>query len=100
MKKSGNKHQRDKYKPIKHQVQKQLRQAYWEYIEDILTPCNDNTSNSFKNMKKFWSFNKSKKTDFNGISSLKQDCKLITDTKQKATAPNLKFNQCFLGRVQ
>ena len=34
MKKSGSKQQRDKYKQIKHQVQKQLRQSYWKYIEN------------------------------------------------------------------
>jgi len=64
MKISGNKQQRDKYKQIKHQVQKQLRQSYWKYIED---------GSSLNSMTKFWSYIKSKKTDYNSIASLKQE---------------------------
>ncbi|CAG2188420.1 unnamed protein product [Mytilus edulis] len=41
MKKSGNDNMRNKYKQIKHQVQKQPRQSYWQYIEKIVTPKPD-----------------------------------------------------------
>ena len=82
MKKSGNKDLKDKYKQLKHQVQKQLRQSYWTYIENIVTPKPED--NSFSNMKKFWSYIKSKKTDYSGVTSLKQDGRLITDPKQKS----------------
>ena len=50
MKKSGNKDLKDKYKHLKHHVQKELRHAYWTYIENIVTPKQDD--NSFSNMKK------------------------------------------------
>ena len=76
MKKSGNKDMKDKYKKLKHQVQKELRHSYWKYIENIMTPKADD--NNFSSMKKFWTFIKSKKTDHNGVSSLKQEGKLIT----------------------
>jgi len=79
MKISGNKQQRDKYKQIKHQVQKQLRQSYWIYIENLITPNEDGSS--LNSMTKFWSYIKSKKTDYNSIASLKQEGKLITNTK-------------------
>ena len=85
MKKSGGK-QRDKYKQIKHQVQKQLRQSYWKYIEDLVTPNEDGSS--LNSMKQFWSYIKSKKTDYNSITSLNQEGKLITYTKQKASELN------------
>ena len=45
--------------------------------------------------KKFWSYIKSKKTDYNSITSLKQEGKLITDTKQKASVLNQQFPSVF-----
>ena len=84
---------RDKYKTLKHQVQKQLRQSYWCYIESIVTPKEDVSCTG--TMKKFWSYIKSKKTDYNGISSLKQDGKLITEPKQKANTLNTQFQSVF-----
>jgi hypothetical protein len=38
MKTSGSKQQGDKYKKIKHQVQKQLHLSCWKYIENSVTP--------------------------------------------------------------
>ena len=93
MKKSGNKDLKEKYKQLKHQVQKQLRHAYWTYIENIVTPKQDD--NSFSNMKKFWSYIKSKKTDYSGVSSLKQDGRLISDPKQKSDSLNHQFQSVF-----
>ena len=93
MKKYGSKRQRDKYKQIKHQVQKQLRQSYWKYIEDLVTPNEDGSS--LNSMKQFWSYIKSKKTDYNSITSLKQEGKLITNSKQKASVFNQKFQSVF-----
>ena len=29
------------YKIIKHEVQKKLRAAYWQYVEEIITPTNE-----------------------------------------------------------
>ena len=50
MKKSGSKQQRDKYNLIKHQEQKELRQLYWKYIENLVTPNEDGSSlNSMNN---------------------------------------------------
>ena len=80
MKKGGNKDKKDTYKKLKHQVQKDLRHSYWEYIENIVTPKADDSN--FSNMKKFLTYMKSKKTDYNGVSSLKQEGKLITEPRQ------------------
>ena len=38
MKKIGNLDTKIKLKKIKHHIQKLLRQSYWQYIEDIVTP--------------------------------------------------------------
>ena len=93
MKKSGSKQKRDKYKQIKHQVQKELRQSYWKYIENLVTPNEDGSS--LNSMNKFWSYIKSKKTDYNSITSLKQEGKLITETKLKASVLNQQFQSVF-----
>jgi hypothetical protein len=46
-------------------------------------------------MKKFWTYIKHQKTDHQGISSLKQDGKLITDPIPKANVINDQFKSVF-----
>jgi hypothetical protein len=46
-------------------------------------------------MKKFWTYIKHKKIDHQGISSLKQDDKLITDPIPKANVMNDQFKSVF-----
>ena len=82
-----------KFKKIKHHIQKLLRQSYWQYIEDIVTP--KETEGTFNSVKKFWTYIKHKKTDHQGISSLKQDGKLITDPIPKANVMNDQFKSAF-----
>lgn len=48
-------------------------------------------------MKKCWTYIKHKKNDHQGISSLKQDGKLITDTIPKANVMNDQFKSVFLN---
>ncbi|CAG2244129.1 unnamed protein product [Mytilus edulis] len=76
-KKSGNTSIAKKYKEVKHQVQKSIRKSYWEYIESIILPPQDETN--FGTMKKFWTYIKHKKTDYSGITEIKQDGKLLTE---------------------
>ena len=59
----------------------------------IVTPKPED--NSFSNMKKIWTYIKSKKTDCSGVSSLKQDGRLITDPKHKSNALNDQFQSVF-----
>ena len=93
MKTYGSKQQRDKYKQIKHQEQKQLSQSYCKYIENLVTPNEEEST--LNNMNKFWSCIKSKKPYYNSITSLKQEDKLITDTKQKASVLSQQFQLVF-----
>ena len=46
-------------------------------------------------MKKIWTLIKSKKPDYSGVSSLKQDGRLITDSKQKSNSLNDQFQSVF-----
>jgi hypothetical protein len=90
IKKNGNLDTKQKFRKIKHHIQKLLRHSYWQYIQDIVTP--KETEGAFNSIKKFWTYIKHKTTDHQGIS-LKQDGKLITDPIPMANVMNdrLKF---------
>jgi hypothetical protein len=70
-------------------VQKLIRKAYWDYIENIITP-KETDDTQYGTMKKH------RKTDFNGITEIKHDGKLLTDPCiQKANALNNQFYSVF-----
>ena len=52
-KKSGDKKTAKKFKEIKRIVQRELRRAYWKYIESIVTPHIDN---QYTGSKRFWTY--------------------------------------------
>ena len=91
IKKNGNLDTKQKFRKIKHHIQKLLRHSYWQYIQDTVTP--KETEGAFNSIKTFWTYIKHKKTDDQGISSLKQDGILITDPIPKPNVMNdqLKF---------
>jgi hypothetical protein len=67
---------KEKYKQLKHQVQKEQRNVYNTYIEKIILdlPTND-TDQSINNQskpKKLFSFIKSLRTDNSGVAPLKK----------------------------
>ena len=67
---------KEKYKQLKHQVQKEQRNVYNTYIEKIILdlPTND-TDQSINNQskpKKLYSFIKSHRTDNSGVAPLKK----------------------------
>ena len=51
-------------------------------------------------MKKFWKFIKHQKKDYTGITSLKVNGKLTTDSKQKADALNFHFHSMFTSETE
>jgi hypothetical protein len=90
---------KEKYKQLKHQVQKEQRHAYNTYIEKLILdlPTND-PDQSFNNQskpKKLFSFIKSLRTDNSGDASLKKEGQLVADTKQKANILNEQFKSVF-----
>ncbi len=50
----------EKYKEVKALVQRELGRSYWVYIEDIVTPKEDD--NQYNCMKRFWTFIKHRKS--------------------------------------
>ena len=75
-------------------MQRLIRKAHWDYIEDIITH-KETDDTQFGTMKKFWTYIKHRKTDFKGITEIKHDGKLLTDPLQKANALNNQFHSVF-----
>ena len=63
-------------------VQRELWQAYWKYIEGIVTPLEDD-HNIYSSMKRFWTYIKHQKTDHSEVAPIKVDGKLSSELKQK-----------------
>ncbi|XP_019628840.1 PREDICTED: uncharacterized protein LOC109473420 [Branchiostoma belcheri] len=82
-----------KFLRLKREVQRELRKAYWEYVEEIITPESDENSDTCR--KKFWKFIKHQRTDHSGIAPLKDKGRLITDSQQKAELLNAQFHSVF-----
>ena len=47
-KKTGDQNTKEKYKQLKHHTQKIARQSYWKYIEDIVTPKEEEPHSGMK----------------------------------------------------
>ncbi len=89
---------RTKYKALKSLVQKQVRRAYWDYLEGMLNMDPDPTDYRPKSntvTKKFWSFIKAQKTDSTGTAPLKQNGILKSDPLEKAEILNQQFQSVF-----
>ena len=90
------------FKQFRAHVQKVDRDAYLRHISNIFTFENvpsDPDSNKSGKIKKFWSFVKSLKKDAFGITSLRENGILKTDTKEKANICNRKFQSAFTGEA-
>ena len=69
-----------KWESFKKQVQKEIRSAYQNYLEEIINPCHD------KNNKILWSMIRAIRRYSSGVSPLKENSKLLTETSEKANA--------------
>ncbi|CAG2243332.1 unnamed protein product [Mytilus edulis] len=58
-----------KFKETNQMVQRELRKAYWKYIENIVTPKEEN--NQYSSMKQFWTYIKYKRTESSGVVPLR-----------------------------
>ena len=96
--KSNDPDVKNHYKRFRAHVQKVERDAYWRHVSNIFTFENgpsDPDSNKSGKIKKFWSFVKSLKKDTFGITSLRENGILKTDTKDKADICNRQFQSAF-----
>ena len=93
-KKSGDPKHKKKYKELKRLVQKEIRRAYWKYIEDIITP-DPNDDKQPNCMKRFWTFIKHKRSHGNEIPPLQNGGLLHSDPVEKANILNNQFQSAF-----
>ena len=87
------------YKRFRAHVQKTIRDTYWKHISNIFSFETDNPDPDCPRrnvkVKKFWSFVKSLKKDAFGITSLRENGILKTDTFDKANICNKQFESIF-----
>ena len=89
-KKTQKKKDYDRYLKIKRTSQTACRQAYREYLTNIVSP------DSKDNPKRFWSFIKSKRCDNSGVAPLKGPSGITySDNKSKAQILNDQFCSVF-----
>ena len=95
--KNKSNHQDDinKFKKVKQLVQRKMRQAYWNYIEEVISIEHVPEQNNRTNTTKFWTFIKHRKKDNSTIPGLKVKGCLFTDPKQKADILNRQFQSVF-----
>ena len=86
-----------KVRDLKHNIQKKMKQAYWQYIESIITPTTDDATDSspFCAMKRFWQYIKSTRKDYTGVATLKVNGTIINVPKEKADQLNKQFESVF-----
>ena len=88
----------DKYVgDLKHNIQK-MRQAYWQFIESIITrPLKTQLTQAyFVPWNAFWQCIKSTRKDYTGVATLKVNGTIINDTKEKADQLNKHFESVFI----
>ena len=83
-----------KYKDLKRTIQQQLRSAYWNYVNEIVTSTDDGTQKP-SYAKKFWTYMKHCRTDHTGVSPLRQNGILHSNPTAKAEILNQQFQSVF-----
>ena len=106
-KRSGKSSDLNSFKQVKQLIQKKLRQAYWSYVDNLVTPEeNDNKFSGFipllirRGMKRFWTYIKHCKKDHTGIAPLRNENGILQDHPEgKAEVLNKQFCSVFTDRV-
>ena len=78
-----------RFTSLRKRVHRELRASYWDYVNNLLDPEID------KSNKKFWRFIKARKQDNTGISTLRENGRIITDSQEKAEVLNNQFTSVF-----
>ena len=93
---------KSKYNSLKARVQKEIRQAYWQYISSIILPESgaseeQGSGRPSQPKKSFWSFIRRNRTEKVNVAALKcpSTGKLITDATGKADNLNHQFQSVF-----
>ena len=94
-KKSGSHKDRRRYLHTKAQAQRQERQAYWKYIENLIELVDNEQEQHPSEQKRFFSFIKSLKNDSSGVAPLRDQGKLHSDPVDKANILNRQYQSQF-----
>lgn len=81
-----------KFKKIKSLLQKKTRQAYWDYMNNII--C-DTGEHKHGTTKRFWGFIKSLRNDSSGVAPLRENGVLKSNASDKAEILNKQFSSVF-----
>ena len=95
--KSTHRYKTPEIKKMKSEIQKEQRQAYWTYIENMIfnIPVQDDSTTHTKIPKNLFSYIKTQKTDNQSIPPLRDQGILKTDNKSKADILNKQFQKAF-----
>ena len=86
---------RQKYLKAKAAVQREQRQAYWSYVNNLLDPPVEDADHPASNQKRFWSYIKSLRKDQTGIAPLRENGQLYSAPKDKANILNNQYKSVF-----
>ena len=82
------------FKDLKHRIQTDMRTSYWQYINTLILPPDDENQ-PLSCQKKFWSYIKNIRRERVGITSLQSDGNPVTDSLGKAELLNKQFKSVF-----
>ena len=85
------------YRSLKAFTQREIRKAYWQYVEDIITDKDDESPPGSN--KNFWRFIKHQKQEAQGVAPLKSKGKMVDDPVAKANILNNQFQSVFSSRT-
>jgi hypothetical protein len=99
MKKTGDPDIKKAYRKHKYHLHKLTTQAYWRYIEGIITP--DDLDCPYTRMRKLWTYINHRRKDNSGAPSpsLKLNGKLYCDPTTKSNILNQPFKSAFSQRT-
>ena len=78
-----------KYKSFQERVKTEMKHAYWNYVNQILSPKME------ENPKVFWRFVKGLRRDSAGIAALRHDGVLVSEGDRKSEILNNYFGSVF-----
>ena len=99
MKKTKNEKDIRKYKDCKKAVQKQERQSYWTYINNIIEE-GDPDSDQQPKQKRFWTYIKSLRKDSTGVAPLKDNGRLFNTARDKADILSRQYQSVYTKEDQ
>ena len=85
----------DSYRRMKAKVQKAERQAYWQYVENLIDVGDENCEQRPGKQKRFWSYIKSLRKDNSGVAPLKENRKMHADPLDKSNILNRQYESTF-----